>query len=62
MSKENEFDADIEDMEDMEEVDDFVGQQESRHARTYSARRKIEELKEQQRLLYLIDNDYPDYD
>ncbi len=46
----------------MEELDELFGLQEGRHARTHSARRKIEELKEKQHLRYLIDIDYPDYD
>jgi hypothetical protein len=50
MSTVKQFDDDIEDMEGMEELDELFGLQEGRHARTHSARRKIEELKEKQHL------------
>ena len=57
MSRDIDFDDEIDVMEDL---DGLIDHQESCPTSKYSARRKIEELREMQRLRYLLDYDYPD--
>jgi hypothetical protein len=57
MSRDEDFDDDIDGMEDLDEL---IEHQESHPTGRSSARRKIEELREMQRLRHLLDNDYPD--